>query len=107
MRGGKNEGIFHYVIENKRWKNVRNRPFHYVDEKTGSYTRLSIILMKIKAVVRRDKLAERESDSGIVKDKGRMTSDHPSPSTELHLTAIRWVPILRSTLFQRFGRTES
>jgi len=31
--GGKNEGIFHYVIENKCIKNVRNKPFHYVIEK--------------------------------------------------------------------------
>jgi hypothetical protein len=53
MRGGENEGIFHYVIENKWWKNVRNRPLHYINEKTGGYTRLSIILMKIKVVVRR------------------------------------------------------
>jgi hypothetical protein len=57
MRGGKNEGIFHYVVENTCRKNVRNRPFHYVDEKKGSYTRISIILMKRKAVVRRDKPA--------------------------------------------------
>ena len=49
--GGKNEGIFHYVIENKWWKNVRNRPFHYVDEKKGSYSRLSIMLMKRKEVI--------------------------------------------------------
>jgi hypothetical protein len=41
--GGKNEGIFHYVIENKWWKNVRKQPFHYVDENTGSYSSLSII----------------------------------------------------------------
>jgi hypothetical protein len=45
-RGGKYEGIFHYVIENKWWKNVRNQPFHYVHEKKGCYTRLSIMLMK-------------------------------------------------------------
>ena len=32
-RGGKNEGICHYVIENKCIKNVRNGPFHYVIEK--------------------------------------------------------------------------
>jgi hypothetical protein len=51
-RGGKNEGIFHYVIENKWWKNVRNRPFHYVNEKKGSYRPLSIMLMIIKAVTR-------------------------------------------------------
>jgi hypothetical protein len=31
--GGKYEGIFHYVIENKWWKNVRKRPFLYVIEK--------------------------------------------------------------------------
>ena len=31
--GGKNEGIFHYVIENKCMKNVRNRSLHYVIEK--------------------------------------------------------------------------
>jgi hypothetical protein len=31
--GGKNEGIFHYVVENKCIKNVRNGPFHYVIEK--------------------------------------------------------------------------
>ena len=31
--GGKYEGIFHYVIENKCIKNVRNEPFHYVIEK--------------------------------------------------------------------------
>jgi hypothetical protein len=30
--GGKNEGKFHYVIENKRRKNVRNRALHYVIE---------------------------------------------------------------------------
>jgi hypothetical protein len=51
--GGKNEGIFHYVIENKWWKNVRNRPFHYVDEKKGSYSRLSIMLMKIEIVIQK------------------------------------------------------
>ena len=51
--GGKNEGIFHYVIENKWWKNVRNVSFHYVDENKYSYRCLSIILMKIKVVVRR------------------------------------------------------
>jgi len=51
--GGKNEGIFHYVIENKWWKNVRNGPFHYVDENKYSYRWISIILMKIKVVVRR------------------------------------------------------
>jgi hypothetical protein len=39
--GGKNEGIFHYVIENKWWKNVRNRPFHYVDEKKTGYSKSS------------------------------------------------------------------
>jgi hypothetical protein len=49
-RGGENEGIFHYVIENKWCKNARKRPFHYVDEKTGGYSRLSIILMKRKGV---------------------------------------------------------
>ena len=48
--GGKNEGIFHYVIENKWCKNVRKQPFHYVDEKTGGYSSLSIMLMKIKGV---------------------------------------------------------
>jgi hypothetical protein len=48
--GGKNEGIFHYVIENKWRKNVRNRPFHYVDEKKGTYSGLSIMSMKIKDV---------------------------------------------------------
>ena len=31
--GGKNEGNFHYVVENKWIKNVRNQPFHYVIEK--------------------------------------------------------------------------
>jgi hypothetical protein len=35
--GGKNEGIFHYVIENKCIKNVRNGPFHYVIEKSATY----------------------------------------------------------------------
>jgi hypothetical protein len=54
---GKNEGIFHYVIENKWCKNVRNRSFHYVDENKCSYKQLSIMLMKRKAVVRRDKTA--------------------------------------------------
>jgi hypothetical protein len=48
--GGKNEGIFHYVIENKCRKNVRNRPFHYVDENKYSYGRLSIMFIKIKDV---------------------------------------------------------
>ena len=52
-RGGKNEGIFHYVIEKKWWKNVRNRPFHYVHENKGGYGRLSIMLMKRKAVNKR------------------------------------------------------
>ena len=51
--GGKNEGICHYVIENKWWKNVRNRPFHYVDENKDSYRRLSIMLMKIKVVIKK------------------------------------------------------
>jgi hypothetical protein len=49
-RGGKNEGIFHYVVENTWWKNVRKRPFHYVYENKDSYKHLSIILMKIKGV---------------------------------------------------------
>jgi hypothetical protein len=49
--GGKNEGIFHYVIENKCRKNARNRPFHYVDENKDSYSRLSIMLMKRKEVI--------------------------------------------------------
>jgi hypothetical protein len=48
--GGKNEGIFHYVVENKCRKNVRNRPLHYVDEKKGSYSHLSIMLMKRNGV---------------------------------------------------------
>jgi hypothetical protein len=30
--GGKNEGKFHYVVENKWIKNVRFRPFHYIIE---------------------------------------------------------------------------
>jgi len=51
--GGKNEGIFHYVIENKWRKNVRNRPFHYVDEKKGGCSGLSIMSMKIKDVRRK------------------------------------------------------
>ena len=33
MRGGKNEGNLHYIVENKWYKNVRNQPLHYVDEK--------------------------------------------------------------------------
>ncbi len=56
--GGKNEGIFHYVIENKWWKNVRNRPFHYVDENKGSYSRLSIMLMKINGFVEKTVMSE-------------------------------------------------
>jgi len=55
--GGKYEGIFHYVIENKWWKNVRNWPFHYVDENKGSYSRLSIMLMIIKLVIRNERNA--------------------------------------------------
>jgi len=51
---GKYEGIFHYVIENKWWKNVRNRPFHYVYEKKGSWSRLSIIFMKRNIVIRNE-----------------------------------------------------
>ena len=51
--GGKNEGIFHYVIENKCCKNVRNRPLHYVDENKDGYSRLSIMLMKIKQVTQK------------------------------------------------------
>jgi hypothetical protein len=51
--GGKNEGIFHYVVENKCRKNARNRAFHYVDEKKSSYSRLSIILMKRKEVIQK------------------------------------------------------
>jgi hypothetical protein len=31
--GGKYDGILHYVVENKWWKNVRKRPLHYVIEK--------------------------------------------------------------------------
>ena len=31
-RGGKYEGIFSDVVENKWWKNVGFRPFHDVDE---------------------------------------------------------------------------
>jgi hypothetical protein len=30
--GGKNEGKFHYVIENTCRKNVSLWPFHYIDE---------------------------------------------------------------------------
>jgi len=30
--GGKNEGKFHYVIENKWCKNVRFTPLHYANE---------------------------------------------------------------------------
>jgi len=52
--GGKYEGIFHYVIENKWWKNVRKWPFHYVIEKKHGYSRLSIMSMKIKIVIRND-----------------------------------------------------
>ena len=52
--GGKNEGIFHYVVENTCIKNVRNESFHYVDEKKGGYSRLSIMLMK------RNRLIEEE-----------------------------------------------
>jgi len=48
--GGINEGIFHYVIENKWCKNARKRPFHYVDEKKGGCRQLSIMLMKINRV---------------------------------------------------------
>jgi hypothetical protein len=33
--GGKNEGKFHYVIENKWWKNVGFMAFHDVIENTG------------------------------------------------------------------------
>jgi hypothetical protein len=51
--GGKNEGIFHYVVENKWRKNVRNMPFHYVDEKKDSYSCLSIMLMKRKEVIQK------------------------------------------------------
>ena len=57
--GGKNEGICHYVIENKCIKNVRNRPFHYVDEKKDSYSRLSIMLMKIKQVTQKAGTADQ------------------------------------------------
>ncbi len=49
--GGKNEGIFHYVVENTCIKNVRNEPFHYVDEKKGGYSRLSIMLMKRNGLI--------------------------------------------------------
>jgi hypothetical protein len=64
--GGKNEGIFHYVIENKWRKNARNRPFHYVDENKGSYSRLSIILMKIKGVI----------ENTVTSDKWRVARNH-------------------------------
>jgi len=57
-RGGKNEGIFHYVIENTCSKNARNWALHYVIENKCSYMQLSIMLMKRKGVVRRDKPAE-------------------------------------------------
>jgi len=50
-RGGKNEGIFHYVVENTCIKNVRNEPFHYVDEKKGGYSLLSIMLMKRNGLI--------------------------------------------------------
>jgi len=49
--GGKNAGIFHYVVENKWCKNARIRPFHYVHEKKSGYKQLSIMLMKRKAVI--------------------------------------------------------
>ena len=32
--GGKNEGMFNYVVENKYRKNVRFMAFHYITEKT-------------------------------------------------------------------------
>jgi hypothetical protein len=34
-------------------KNARNGPFHYVDENNSSYRRLSIILMKSKALIKK------------------------------------------------------
>jgi hypothetical protein len=34
-RGAENGGDYHYVIENKWIKNVRNRPYHYIDENTA------------------------------------------------------------------------
>jgi len=52
--GGKNEGIFHYVIENTCSKNARNRPLHYVIEKKYSYRHLSIMLLKINGVIRNE-----------------------------------------------------
>jgi hypothetical protein len=48
--GGKNEGIFHYVIENKWCKLVRKRSFHYVYENKYSYSHASIILIKVNRV---------------------------------------------------------
>ena len=51
--GGKYEGIFHYVIENKWWKIVRNVPFHYVDENKDSYSRSFIMFMKIQVVIQK------------------------------------------------------
>jgi hypothetical protein len=65
--GVKNEGILHYVIENKRIKNVRKRPLHYVDEKKGGYSRLSTMLMKINDVIGKAVMSdERQSPrSGV------------------------------------------
>ena len=41
------------LLKTNGGKNVRNRPFHYVDENKGSYSRLSIMLMKRKEVIRK------------------------------------------------------
>jgi hypothetical protein len=51
IAGAKNEGNLHYVVENTCRKNVRNRALHYVDEKKSTYSRISIMLMKIKALI--------------------------------------------------------
>jgi len=77
-RAGKNEGIFHYVIENKWWKNARNRPFPYVDGKKGSYRQLSIILMKKQGVTKdaamNDELRSQQPDAPGERQSPRSSS---------------------------------
>jgi hypothetical protein len=81
--GGKYEGIFHYVIENKWWKNVRNGSFHYVHEKKGCYSRLSIILMKRKLVIRNEG-SERPFDRRRATWAFYMTGCFPNASFTQH-----------------------
>ena len=60
-------------------KNVRNRPFHYVDENKYSYKRLSIILMKKRM------LFKKQSPVTAWRGQGRLSGfAHPDTQPQAH-----------------------